>query len=244
MLKQQQDRVRFRATAKLSKEGDHHLPRERENYESFPGHWYERWTGLNLVPPFHDPVPCGPVVPQYYGYYVPTASVEGTMAGGYRSPIMLLEDCGKQVVIHQLNDADRDECASLFFRMHEDRWVHNSPFERNVMVDEEEVLVISHVDEKGAKRENLFRSNGMVHTSHWAPPPPTPKSFPRTKGHGVKTMSCGYVEDCEVVKHVMKTFRLIDFGRSVLTDVERDGDGLCTKEGDLVVAGFKVGGRR
>lgn len=111
LVKEQKERVRFRVTAKLSKEGDLHLPRERANYESFPGHWYERWTGLNLVPPLHDPVPCGPVVPQYYGYYVPGSSGDGgvgeTMGEDYLSPIMLLEDCGKQVVIKELNKADR-----------------------------------------------------------------------------------------------------------------------------------------
>lgn len=105
LMKQQKDRMRFRATAKLSKEGDDHLPLESTNYESFPGHWYERWTGLNILKPLHDPVPCGPLVPQYYGYYVPAGGK--TKGRAYQSPIMILEDCGKQVVIDQMDNADR-----------------------------------------------------------------------------------------------------------------------------------------
>ncbi|KAG6838722.1 hypothetical protein H0H93_006434, partial [Arthromyces matolae] len=27
--------------------------------------------GLNVLPPMHDPVPVGTLVPQFYGYYVP-----------------------------------------------------------------------------------------------------------------------------------------------------------------------------
>ncbi|KAH6908935.1 hypothetical protein BKA70DRAFT_1103232 [Coprinopsis sp. MPI-PUGE-AT-0042] len=192
-MKQQKDRVRFKATAKLSKEGDDHLPHESVNYESFPGHWYERWTGLNLLKPLHDPVPCGPVVPQYYGYYVP---VGGKATGrAYQSSIMLLEDCGKQVVIDEMNDAEKEECASLFLRMHEDHWTHNSPYERNVMVDEEEVLVVSKV---GGGASMTF--------------------------------------------HTKKAFRLIDFGRSELTNVERDSNEACATEGSRVLSTFGAGG--
>jgi hypothetical protein len=105
LMKQQKDRVRFQATAKLSKQGDDHLPIESTNYECFPGHWYERWTGLNFMKPLHDPMPCGPLVPQYYGYYVP----EGGKARGraYQSPIMIIEDCGKQVVLDQMSEPEK-----------------------------------------------------------------------------------------------------------------------------------------
>ncbi|KAF8894951.1 hypothetical protein CPB84DRAFT_1710693 [Gymnopilus junonius] len=57
-------------TAKLSFQGDNHLAREAENYQAFPRHFFEHWSGYNIINPLHDPTPVGPVVPQFYGYYV------------------------------------------------------------------------------------------------------------------------------------------------------------------------------
>ncbi|CAA7265739.1 unnamed protein product [Cyclocybe aegerita] len=57
--------------AKLSMECDNHLAREANNYQSFPRHFWEHWSGYNLILPIHDPVPIGPLAPQFYGYYVP-----------------------------------------------------------------------------------------------------------------------------------------------------------------------------
>jgi hypothetical protein len=127
--------------------------------------------------------------------------------------------------------------------MHEDQWVHNSPFERNVVMDKEEIWVVSHVDPDGVERSNLFRSNGMVHPSYWSPAstPSAPKHLPRIKSHGTKTVAYGHVGSCKVVKHVVKTFRLIDFGRSQLTDSEGDGDPAREAERIRVLQGFKAG---
>lgn len=56
--------------AKISFGIDDHLETEADNYQRFPKHFFEHWSGLNIIRPFHFPVPLGPVVPQFYGYYV------------------------------------------------------------------------------------------------------------------------------------------------------------------------------
>ena len=47
------------------------LLNEGKMYNAFPKHLQEGWCGLNLVAPILHPVPVGPVVPKFYGYYVP-----------------------------------------------------------------------------------------------------------------------------------------------------------------------------
>jgi hypothetical protein len=64
-------RTTVRVTAKLSMQGDVHLDRESLNYQAFPDHFFQHWNGYNVVPPLHEPVPVGALVPQYYGYYTP-----------------------------------------------------------------------------------------------------------------------------------------------------------------------------
>lgn len=85
--------------AKLST-GDEHLDNEAENYESFPQHFFEHWSGYNVVDPMHKPVPVNAVVPQYYGYYVPEKNK-------HMSPILLMEDCGRQINVDDLCMDDR-----------------------------------------------------------------------------------------------------------------------------------------
>jgi hypothetical protein len=79
--------------AKLSA-GDHHerLAREAENYQAFPRHFFEHWTGYNLVPPLEHPVPVAPLVPQFYGYYV-ADPIEKKPE--HLRPILLQECCGR-----------------------------------------------------------------------------------------------------------------------------------------------------
>ncbi|KDR75788.1 hypothetical protein GALMADRAFT_248488 [Galerina marginata CBS 339.88] len=55
--------------AKLSIQGDGHLAKEAENYQAFPRHFFEHWSGYNIIDPLHDPTPVGPLAPQFYGYY-------------------------------------------------------------------------------------------------------------------------------------------------------------------------------
>ncbi|KAM6497386.1 hypothetical protein JOM56_007859 [Amanita muscaria] len=121
--------------AKLSKEDDNHLAHESDIYEEFPRHFFEHWNGYNVVTPLHDPTPVGAVVPQYYGYYEP-ASQKDASRNQYLSPIMLLEKCGRQMVVDDLNMDDRTECASLFFRLHHEGYVHESVYPRNVLCQE------------------------------------------------------------------------------------------------------------
>ncbi|KAM6497385.1 hypothetical protein JOM56_007858 [Amanita muscaria] len=125
--------VKVSVVAKLSKEGDDHLAHESDIYEEFPRHFFEHWNGYNVVVPLLNPTPVGAVVPQYYGYYEPQ---EDASRDQYLSPIMLLEKCGRQVVVDDLNMDDRTECASLFFRLHHEGYLHESVHPRNVLCQE------------------------------------------------------------------------------------------------------------
>ncbi|KAJ2929737.1 hypothetical protein H1R20_g7372, partial [Candolleomyces eurysporus] len=85
--------IRVRAIAKLSIKHDDHLVREADNYQQFPSHFFEHWSGLNMCKPLMDPFPIDALVPQFYGYYVP----ENQSRRHYKSPILLLEHCGTSV---------------------------------------------------------------------------------------------------------------------------------------------------
>jgi len=117
---------------KLSKQYDPHLACEAENYQSFPTHLFEHWSGYNIIPPLHDPVPIGAVVPQFYGYYVPKEN-KGVGSSPYLSPILLLENCGIPIDPEVLNKDEKQECASLLYRLHEAGWNHGSFYERNIL---------------------------------------------------------------------------------------------------------------
>ena len=62
---------------------------EAKIFNSFPRHLSEEWCGYNMVSPLSWPVPVGPVVPKFYGYYLPTGEKRDTL-----SPILLMEECG------------------------------------------------------------------------------------------------------------------------------------------------------
>ncbi|KAK0190282.1 hypothetical protein F5146DRAFT_1193702 [Armillaria mellea] len=118
--------------AKLSIKNDGHLKCEAKDYQQFPEHFFQHWSGYNVIPPLHDPTPALAVVPQFYGYYAPE---EGEAKDGeYLSPILLLEDCGVPVNVDELDMDDRHECASLLFRLHCEGWLHNSFFPRNILM--------------------------------------------------------------------------------------------------------------
>ena len=120
---------------KLSIQDDPHLAREAENYQSFPTHLSEHWSGYNIIPPLHDPVPVGAVVPQFYGYYVPAENKPGDESSPtYLSPILLLENCGIPIHPKRLNRDEKQECAALLYRLHEAGWSHGSFYERNILV--------------------------------------------------------------------------------------------------------------
>jgi len=65
---------------------------EGKIFSGFPRHLSEEWCGYNMISPLSWPVPVGPVVPKFYGYYMPTGRKKDTM-----SPILLMEECGTPV---------------------------------------------------------------------------------------------------------------------------------------------------
>jgi len=91
--------------AKLSIQYDDHLQIEAVNYQQFPKHVFEHWSGFNIFPPFQYPVPLGPIVPQFYGYYVPENAA--TSGRDYLSPILLLEKCGTPISGRNLSVDDK-----------------------------------------------------------------------------------------------------------------------------------------
>ena len=92
--------------AKLSLQHDDHLRLEAYNYQRFPKHFFEHWSGYNIIRPFHQPVPLGAVVPQYYGYYKIDEKSRGDN-GGYMSPILLIEKCGTPINFDELSIDDK-----------------------------------------------------------------------------------------------------------------------------------------
>ncbi|EIM91731.1 uncharacterized protein STEHIDRAFT_41053, partial [Stereum hirsutum FP-91666 SS1] len=117
---------------------DDHLAHEAQNYQKFDDILFEHWTGYNVVPPLHDPTPVGAVVPQFYGYYEAVdekgKKIKADKRGRYLSPILLLEDCGKPIVVENLSIDDRQECAALLYRLHYAGWTHNSFYRRNILM--------------------------------------------------------------------------------------------------------------
>ena len=98
-----------RVAVKLSLPDDEHLAREAENYQRFPKHFFQHWSGYNVVPPIHDPTPARAIVPQFFGYYVPEEapkSEDGADAP-FLSPIILIEDCGVAIDVDKLTLDDK-----------------------------------------------------------------------------------------------------------------------------------------
>lgn len=86
------------------------LRNEAYMYSRFPRHLQQEYCGYELVRPIWHPVPVGPVVPKFYGYYVPVDEhgkatdrlwsafsdrEDGDVLG--LSAILLLEECGQPV---------------------------------------------------------------------------------------------------------------------------------------------------
>ncbi|KAG6851843.1 hypothetical protein C0991_005553, partial [Blastosporella zonata] len=138
--------VKMRVVGKTSLEDDRHLVNEAANYEAFEKHFFEHWSGLNMLPPLRDPVPVGALVPQYYGYYVPVQDcdedaddTDGNSSAGtrtspeYLSPILLLEDCGTIIDPDLLTHDQKTEALSLIHRFHFAGWAHGSVYHRNIL---------------------------------------------------------------------------------------------------------------
>ncbi|KAI5121411.1 hypothetical protein M0805_003183 [Coniferiporia weirii] len=124
-------------TAKLSlPDGTHseHLRQEAYNYMAFPNHMSKHMNGYNVLQPMHHPTPVGAVVPQFYGFYGPDRSNEPVVQGKYMSSILLLEHCGVQIDPEKLCKDDRYECFSLLRRLHAAGYLHNSVYQRNILM--------------------------------------------------------------------------------------------------------------
>lgn len=111
-----------------------HLRNEAASYMKFPDHFFEHWNGYNVIHPLSDPTPVGAVVPQFYGYYTPDESNKPVGKGTFMSPILLLEHCGTQVDPGSLSIDHKQECFALLRRLHIAGYVHNSYFQRNVVM--------------------------------------------------------------------------------------------------------------
>ena len=78
------------------------LHNEAKIFNSFPKHLSEEWCGYNMVSPLSWPVPVGPVVPKFYGYYMPIGEKKDKL-----SPILLMEECGTPVKPLELTPEQR-----------------------------------------------------------------------------------------------------------------------------------------
>ena len=96
------------------------LRHEAGIFSLLPRHLQEEYCGYNLVSPIRHPVPVRPVVPKFYGYYVPIAEDGTWRDDGYEgrreddltqapgtSPLLLMEECGDPVVPEKFNIDDR-----------------------------------------------------------------------------------------------------------------------------------------
>ena len=147
----------FRVAAKLSLPDDAHLEREAKNYLKFPAHFFQHWNGYNVVPPIHDPTPVGALVPQFFGYYTPDASLESDDEDAYLSPILLIEHCGRPIRVSKLSIDDRHECAALLFRFHSAGWLHESFAERNILMQKIHPARSPIEDDKPDKNDTPYR---------------------------------------------------------------------------------------
>lgn len=100
--------ARVSVAAKLALDGysginERHLRLEASNYQKFPRHMFEHYSGYNVIAPIHEPTPVGAVAPQFYGFY----EAEEKGKNRYLSPIMLIEHSGTQVDAYVLDFDDR-----------------------------------------------------------------------------------------------------------------------------------------
>ncbi|KAH0586924.1 hypothetical protein H2248_005758 [Termitomyces sp. 'cryptogamus'] len=68
--------VKMRVIGKLSLQYDDHLVHEATNYQKFERHMFEYWSGLNVLPSMHNPVPVGPFSTEVLWFYVPDTDCE------------------------------------------------------------------------------------------------------------------------------------------------------------------------
>ncbi|TCD62471.1 hypothetical protein EIP91_006819 [Steccherinum ochraceum] len=116
---------------------------EAGTYNEFPTHLSEEYCGVHLLSPFmRTMVPSSAIVPKFFGYYVPVyekgdqRNEKGKLRYPWqkRSPILLMEDCGKPISAAELDRFERIDCYGLIIRLHMDHYLHGSFHERNIVV--------------------------------------------------------------------------------------------------------------
>ncbi|KAH9848129.1 hypothetical protein C2E23DRAFT_469180 [Lenzites betulinus] len=130
------------------------LHNEARVYEQFPQQAQQEYCGFNIVPPCRFPVPVGPIVPKYYGFYLPfdedgdTWDITAEEARevhqectedepcelDWPSPILLMEECGEPVQPEKFTIDQRTECFSLVLRLHALNITQRSFYVRNIMI--------------------------------------------------------------------------------------------------------------
>ncbi|KAI0357727.1 hypothetical protein OH77DRAFT_1450242 [Trametes cingulata] len=128
------------------------LHNEGRAYGTFPVHMQEEYCGFNIVPPCRFAVPVGPVVPKFYGFYLPVGE-DGEVVWDedeaarhsncdqdepcrvkWLSPILLMEECGEPVRPEKFTVDQRTECFSLILRLHAQAITQGSFYVRNIMI--------------------------------------------------------------------------------------------------------------
>ncbi|KDQ58462.1 hypothetical protein JAAARDRAFT_176423 [Jaapia argillacea MUCL 33604] len=133
---------RVTVAAKLARAGSgprRLLDNEAKIYNEFPKDLTEDWWGYNLITPCRFPMPVVPVVPKFYGYWLPVDEAEvdegrkcGEGIDSARSPILLIEECGTPIDPEDFTSDQRTECLSLLLRLHLADFVQGSFYVRNV----------------------------------------------------------------------------------------------------------------
>ncbi|KAI0366532.1 hypothetical protein BV20DRAFT_1124167 [Pilatotrama ljubarskyi] len=128
------------------------LHNEARAYGAFARHLQEEYCGYNIVPPCLYPVPVGPIVPKFYGFYLPVGE-DGKVSWNedegakhmrcdedepcrvkWVSPILLMEECGEPVRPEKFTVDQRTECFSLVLRLHMANITQGSFYVRNIMI--------------------------------------------------------------------------------------------------------------
>ncbi|KAI0329800.1 hypothetical protein GY45DRAFT_1435189 [Cubamyces sp. BRFM 1775] len=128
------------------------LHNEARAYSAFTEDAQHEYCGYNIIPPCYYPVPVVPIVPKFYGFYLPVGDDGKFMdefalhekehrncSGGsckvpWISPILLMEECGQPVKPHKFTMDQRTECFSLILRLHDMGITQNSFYLRNILI--------------------------------------------------------------------------------------------------------------
>ncbi|KAI0343570.1 hypothetical protein BDW22DRAFT_1356027 [Trametopsis cervina] len=127
---------RVRVAAKVafgygfSKRDKEMLENEARVYDGAPKHLSEEYCGFNCIPPIVHPVPVGAVMPKFFGFYEPW---EQAGRKEWTSPILLLEECGEPIEPQRLTLDQKIECQSFMHRLHAERILQGSFYERNIL---------------------------------------------------------------------------------------------------------------